>query len=137
METNNYTSSTSGNGASTGASNASASGAAKTMYNDSKTAAQRTGANLRQELSGLKNDLDTLVERSSSMSDEELSQAHARMMAKFSSMRYAARGMADEATRQINRGVETTNQYVKEKPIQSVGLAAGAGLILGMLFSRR
>jgi ElaB/YqjD/DUF883 family membrane-anchored ribosome-binding protein len=58
------------------------------------------------------------------------------MMAKFSSVRYAARGMASEASRQLNRSVETTTEYVKEKPMQSVAVAAGAGLLLGMLFKR-
>lgn len=129
METNNPTSQ-SGNGS-------AVAGAAKTLYGDTKAAAQRTAATLRGELTRLKDDLDSLVSRAASMSDEELSQAHAQLMAKFSSIRYAAKGVASEATRQINRGVETTNQYVKERPMQSVGFAVGVGLLLGLLFSRR
>ena len=58
-------------------------------------------------------------------------------MAKFSSVRYAARGIASEASRQFSRGVETTTGYVKEKPMQSVAVAVGTGLLLGMLFRRR
>lgn len=132
MEPNTYTTSqTTGNGSST------TSGAAKTLYNDTRGAAKRSAAALRSELTILKDDLDALVNNASTMSDEELAQAHARLMAKFSSMRYAAKGFADQATRQLNRGVETTNQYVKEKPMQSVGLAVGTGLLLGLLFSRR
>lgn len=130
METNIPSSSTSGNGSAT-------AGAAKTMYNDTKAAGARTAETLREELSTLKNDLDSLVNRASSMSEEDLTRAHAQLMAKFSSVRYAARGFADEASRQFNRSVETTNQYVKEKPMQSVGLAVGTGLLLGLLFSRR
>lgn len=132
METNDYTTSqTSGNGSSATA------GAARTLYNDARGASQRTGETLRAELSTLKSDLDALINRASSMSDEELSRAHAQMMAKFSSVRYAAKGFADEASRQFNRGVETTHQYVKERPMQSVGVAIGTGLLLGLLFSRR
>lgn len=130
METNNTTSTASGNGSATSA-------AARTMYNDTKAAAGRTAESLRSELSLLKTDLDTLMSRASSMTDEELASAHTQLMAKFSSLRYAARGFADEASRQFNRGVETTHQYVKEKPMQSVGLAVGTGLLLGLLFSRR
>lgn len=33
--------------------------------------------------------------------------------------------------------VETTEQYVKDHPLQSLGIAAGVGLILGLLISRR
>ncbi len=92
---------------------------------------------IREELSAIKSDLDALVNRAASMNEEELARAHAQIMARFSSMRYAARGFADEASRQFNRGVETTHQYVKEKPMQSVGLAVGTGLLLGLLFARR
>ncbi|GIZ53736.1 DUF883 family protein [Noviherbaspirillum aridicola] len=106
-------------------------------FRELKPGGHKSGPALRSELSSLKNDLDSLVERSPGLSDEELAQAHARLMAKFSSVRSAARGIASEATRQINRGVETTTGYVKEKPMQSMAVAAGAGLLLGMLFRRR
>lgn len=131
METSNYSNTQpSGNGAAT-------SEAARKMADDTRAASRRSAETLREELSTLKSDLDALVNRASGMSDEELRRAHAQMMAKFSSMRYAARGFADEASRQFNRGVETTHQYVKERPMQSVGVAVGTGLLLGLLFSRR
>lgn len=109
----------------------------KGVYGEAKSTAQRTAASLRSELSSLKSDLDALVNRAPSLSDDELSQAHARLMAQFSSLRYAAKGIASEASRQLNRGVETTTEYVKDRPIQAVAVAAGAGLLLGMLFKRR
>lgn len=111
--------------------------ATRGTMNEMKGTAQRSAATLRSELSGLKNDLDALVNRSASMSDDELSQAHAQLMAKFSSVRYAAKGIASEASRQFNRGMETTTGYVKDKPMQSVAVAVGTGLLLGLLFKRR
>lgn len=115
----------------------SASTATKGMYNEAKGTTQRSAASLRSELTSLKNDLDALVSRAPSLSDDELSQAHARLMAQFSSLRYAAKGIASEASRQLNRGVETTTEYVKDRPMQSVAVAVGTGLLLGMLFTRR
>lgn len=132
METNRTTTTQS-----TGNGSSAVAGAAKAMASDAKGASRRSAETLRAELSVLKDDLDSLVNRASNMSDEELARSHAQMMAKFSSMRYAARGFADEASRQFNRSVETTNQYVKDKPMQSVGVAVGTGLLLGLLFSRR
>ena len=85
----------------------------------------------------LKNDLDALVNRAPSLSDDELTQAHRQLLAKFTSVRYAAKGIADQATRQLNRGMETTTEYVKDRPMQSVAVAVGTGLLLGMLFKRR
>jgi len=102
-----------------------------------KSGAPQSAASLRTELSSLKSDLDALVNRSASLSDEELIQAHAQLMSKFSTMRYAAKGIAMEAGRQLNRGVETTSTYVKGKPMQSVAVAVGTGLLLSLLFKRR
>jgi ElaB/YqjD/DUF883 family membrane-anchored ribosome-binding protein len=133
METN-FSSQPSGNGSDKASA---ASSAAKDTYSNFKGAARRTSENLRSELSNLKNDLDALVSRSTSLSDDELNQAHAQLMAKFSSIRSAAKGVASEASRQLNRGVETTTEYVKDKPMQSVAVAVGTGLLLGMLFKRR
>ncbi|KIF81367.1 DUF883 family protein [Noviherbaspirillum autotrophicum] len=135
METTNLST---GNGSDKISSTASTTGtAAKGMYNEAKGSAQRMGATLRSELSSLKNDLDALMTRAPSLSDDELSQAHTQLMSKFSSMRYAAKGLASEANRQLNRGMETTTEYVKDKPMQSLAVAAGTGLLLGLLFKRR
>jgi len=128
METN-YSTKTSGNGSDT-------VGAAKEMFNEAKAATKRSAASLRSELSSLKNDLDSLVDRASGLSDDELRQAHTQLMSKFSSVRFAAKGMASEAGRQFNRGMETTTEYVKDKPMQSVAVAIGTGLLLGLLFKR-
>ena len=133
METNTSTFST-GNGS----EKASATGqAVKGMYNQAKGTAQRSAASLRSELSDLKSDLDSLVNRAPNLSDDELTQAHAELMAKFSSVRHAARGIATEASRQFNRSMETTTEYVKDRPMQSVAVAVGTGLLLGMIFGRR
>lgn len=135
METDFTSRTATGNGSDRTSAGAQATTGA---YNQAKAGAtQRTAASLRSDLSNMKNDLDALVNRSASMSDDELTKAHAQMMAKFSSMRYAARGIATEASRQFNRGMESTTEYVKGKPVQSVAVAVGTGLLLGLLFGRR
>ena len=134
METTTTSTPISGNGSD---KMSAATQSAKGTFNEMKGATQRSAASLRSELSSLKNDLDALVNRSASMSDDELGQAHAQLMSKFSSVRYAAKGIASEATRQLNRGMESTTEYVKDKPMQSVAVAVGTGLLLGLLFKRR
>lgn len=117
---------------------ARASAAGTTTYEAGRPMGRPAGAeNLRQELGNLKNDLDNLVSKASGLSERELSEAYARMMTKFSSMRFAAKGIAAEASRQLNQGVDITSDYVKAKPLQSVAMAAGFGLVLGMLMPRR
>jgi ElaB/YqjD/DUF883 family membrane-anchored ribosome-binding protein len=91
---------------------------------------------LREELTNLKSDLDALLSRASSLTDRELSDARDKLLARFSSMRYAAKGMATEAGRQLNRGVDVTSDYVKDRPLQSVAIATGVGLLLGAALRR-
>lgn len=110
---------------------------AQDTYSEAKSAFKRTGSALRGELGNLKSDLDTLLGRAGDLSDYELSREHARLMAKFSSVKSAAKGVAAEANRQLSRGVDATSTYVQDKPLQSIAAAAGVGLVLGMLFKRR
>ncbi|WP_151447137.1 DUF883 family protein [Lacisediminimonas profundi] len=92
-----------------------------------------TSSRMREELSSLKRDLDDLMSRAADLSERELSEARDKMMMKFSDMRTAARGIAEQARTQINQGVDVTSDYVKEKPLQSVAIAAGVGLLIGAL----
>lgn len=94
-------------------------------------------SSLRNDLQTLKSDLDTLMAHASELTDAELSDAHERILAKFSSLRYAAKGIAVQASRQFNHGVEVTTGYVKEKPVQSIALAVGFGALLGIIVGRR
>jgi len=156
MDTNTNSTGTTATGNGSTATTAQTSGSS---YSAGMGTSQGNTAALRSDLTSLKSDLDALVNRSASMSDEELSAEHARLMAKFSSVRHAARGIASEATRQFsrsmetatqqfnrametgteqfNRGMETTTEYVKEKPMQSVAVAVGTGLLLGLLMGGR
>lgn len=109
-------------------------------YQDSPSgggSVKRAGASLRTELGNLKSDLDTLLARATNLSEVELRQEYVRLMAKFSSLRAAAKGVATQAGQQLNRGVDATSGYVREKPLQSVAVATGIGLVLGMLLHRR
>ncbi len=110
---------------------------APNTYSERQGSTQGMGASLRTELSNLKSDLDALLSRATNLSEAELRQEHARLMAKFGSLRSAAKGMAVEANRQFSRGVEVSTDYVKDKPLQSVAVATGVGLVLGMLFRSR
>jgi ElaB/YqjD/DUF883 family membrane-anchored ribosome-binding protein len=94
-------------------------------------------SHLRSELATLKSELDTLLEHVATLSEVELRDAYDRIMQRFSSARYAAKDMATRAGRQFDQGVGATGDYVREKPLQAVGIAVCAGLLLGMLLDRR
>ena len=109
----------------------------KSSYGDNGASRKQSSEKLRAELVSLKSDLDNLVGRAANLSERELSEAYARLMTRFGSMRYAAKGMAAEAGRQLNQGVDMTSDYVKTRPLQSVAIAAAVGLMLGMMMTRR
>jgi ElaB/YqjD/DUF883 family membrane-anchored ribosome-binding protein len=127
--------------------------------------AHHNTSKVRSELLNLKSDLDTLMSRASSLTDIELHDARDKMMAKFGSMRQSAKDMADRASQraseakqqfshkaseakqqfshkasdakqQLNQGVDVTTEYIKERPLQSVAIAAGVGFLLGALLRR-
>ncbi len=127
--------------------------------------AHHNTSKIRSELLNLKSDLDTLMSRASSLSDHELHDARDKMMAKFSSVQQSAKDMASRASQrasdarqqfsqkaadakqqlnqkaadakqQLNQGVDTTTEYIKERPLQSVAIAAGVGFLLGALVRR-
>ncbi len=91
---------------------------------------------IREDLASLKNDLDALMSHSSTLSENELREARDRILARFSSMRFAARGIAEQASRQFSQGRDITADYVREKPLQSVAIAAGLGLLVGAIVRR-
>lgn len=111
--------------------------AGSNTYSEAKNAAKRTGQSLRSELSNLKSDLDTLLGRAAGLTENELSDEYGRLVSKFGSVRSAAKGMAVEAGHQITRGVNVTSSYVQNKPLQSVAVATGLGLLAGILLRRR
>jgi len=116
--------------------------------------AHHNTSKVRSELLNLKSDLDTLMSRASSLSDHELHDAKEKMMAKFGSMQQSAKNMASRASQraadarqqfsqkasdakvQLNQGVDVTTQYIQERPLQSVAIAAGIGFLLGALLRR-
>jgi ElaB/YqjD/DUF883 family membrane-anchored ribosome-binding protein len=104
---------------------------------DVSTLTELSSATLRDDLQTLKSDLDILLAHAADLTDAELNEAHERILAKFSSLRHAARGIAVQASRQFNHGVEVTSEYVKEKPVKSIALAMGFGALLGIIIGRR
>ena len=91
---------------------------------------------IRDDLTNLKNDLDALMSHASTLSEGELHEARDRILARFSSLRFSARGIAEQAGRQFNQSRDLTVDYVRDKPLQSVAIAAGVGMLLGAMLRR-
>jgi ElaB/YqjD/DUF883 family membrane-anchored ribosome-binding protein len=106
-------------------------------YDATSTTQGSSSSRMRTELSNLKRDLDDLMSRASSMSDMDLNDARNLLMDKYASMQRSVKGLATEAQKQFSHGADVTTDYVKERPLQSVAIATGVGLLLGALLRRR
>lgn len=114
-----------------------AGAAAANVMDSAKQAGKTVGATAKEELAQLRADLDDLTNRMPNLSDIDLNAAKEKLAAKISAAKAASMEAANNARDQFNRGVEVTGEYVKEKPIQSVSMAAAFGVLIGMLISRR
>lgn len=94
------------------------------------------GFRLRDEISNLKNDLDSLMSRTSSMTEKEAREAREKIISRFSEAKSAMRDFASETGQQVQEGVEHAADYVQKRPVQAVLFAAVIGLVIGSLLRR-
>src|SRR6476660_6032708 len=111
--------------------------AAQRVGNAAKTAGKQVGAVASDELENLRADLDDLISRLPSLSDIDLEKAKDNLMQKIAETKETARDVAHDAREQLDHGIECSRDYVKERPLQSVGSAAAIGFLVGLLTSRR
>lgn len=102
-----------------------------------KAAGRQIGAVAKEEMTSLRADLDDLTSRLSTMSEYELSAAKEKILAKIEALKVAAKSASTDVGHQFNHGVVVTTEYVKERPLQSLAITAGIGILIGMLISRR
>ena len=111
--------------------------AAQRVGNAAKTAGKQVGAVASDELENLRADLDDLISRLPSLSDIDLEKAKDNLMQKIAETKETARDVAHDAREQLDHGIECSRDYVKERPLQSVGYAVAIGFLVGLLTSRR
>ena len=111
--------------------------AAHRVGNAAKTDGKQVGAVASDELAKLRADLDDLISRLPSLSDVDLEKAKENLMQKIAETKETARDVAHDAREQLDHGIECTKDYVKERPLQSVGYAAAIGFLVGLLTARR
>ncbi|GGC76221.1 DUF883 family protein [Undibacterium terreum] len=110
--------------------------AAGNVYDATKVAGKQVGSVASEEMMKLKADLDDLISRLPSLSDIDLTAAKEKLLEQVAAAKEAANQASSTAREKLNQGVEVAGGYVKEKPLQSVAVAAGVGILIGMLIAR-
>jgi ElaB/YqjD/DUF883 family membrane-anchored ribosome-binding protein len=111
--------------------------AAQRVGSAAKTAGKQVGEVASDELENLRADLDDLISRLPSLSDIDLEKAKDNLIQKIAETKESARDVAYQAREQLDHGIECTKDYVKERPLQSMGYAAAIGFLVGLLTARR
>jgi ElaB/YqjD/DUF883 family membrane-anchored ribosome-binding protein len=98
---------------------------------------ESTSSAIVREYHKLLADLEDLVASASTLTAEELSKAKAALTTRIASARASAARIGNVVSERVQAGAHATDEYVHKQPWQSVGIAAGAGLLIGFLVGRR
>lgn len=96
-----------------------------------------TKEKLAQDLKIVISDAEELLRATASQAGEKVSAAREKIQ---DSLRHAKVKLAEVEDILIDQGklaAHATDEYVHDHPWRAAGIAAGIGLIIGMLFSRR
>lgn len=92
---------------------------------------------LLDDLKTVVNDAEALLKATAGQAGEKMSAARARAEASVRAARERMSEMQDDVLAQTKEIAEEADAYVHKNPWQAVGLAAVAGIIVGLMISRR
>lgn len=92
---------------------------------------------LLDDLKTVMNDAEALLRATSAQTGEKIQEVRARAEESLRQAKARLSSIEDEAVRRAREVADATDEYVRENPWQSVGIAAGVGLLLGLLLARR
>lgn len=94
-------------------------------------------ASLQHEFNNFLADIDSLLKESANLTGEEFAEAREKLQDKVAAAKESIFEISSDLSRRAHKTVSKANREVHENPWVSVGVGAVAGLLLGMLFTRR
>lgn len=89
------------------------------------------------DLKTVMQDAEALLKATSTLTGEKIQEVRARAEESLRQAQVRLTEVEEEALRRAREIAEAADEYVHENPWQSVGIAAGIGLVLGLLIGRR
>jgi ElaB/YqjD/DUF883 family membrane-anchored ribosome-binding protein len=96
-----------------------------------------TTARLQSDLAAFMHDAEALLRASADQGGDKVDEARARIRESLEAARKRLLELERGALRQGEDALIATEQYVRSNPWHSVGVAAGIGLLVGVLLARR
>lgn len=93
-------------------------------------------ATAANELANLRADLDSLISRIPHLAEAELNVAKDALLQKYSEGKKTVTNATITARETINHGMEVAGDYVKDRPLKTVAVTGGIGILIGMLIGR-
>jgi ElaB/YqjD/DUF883 family membrane-anchored ribosome-binding protein len=93
--------------------------------------------NLMDDLRAVIADAEELLRATADQAGPKVQEVRARAEESLRQAKQRLSSIEDEALRRAREVADATDEYVRENPWQSVGIAAGVGLLLGLLLARR
>ena len=94
-------------------------------------------AKLMHDLNLVIEDAQVLLRMNADQVGEEALAVRERVSARLGKAKEELQALQDSALQSAKAAAHATDDFVHENPWQSVAIAAGAGLLLGVLISRR
>ena len=98
---------------------------------------QVTTAKLKEDLATVLRDAEALIKASAEQGGEKTAEARARIREALDAAKRRLLEAEQAAVRQGQDALHSTEEYARQHPWQAMGIAAGVGLILGVLLARR
>lgn len=103
----------------------------KKVKNKAKTAA------IQREFHNFLADIESLLKESANLTGVEFEEAKEKLQKKVAEAKQTMLETSNDLTRRSRKAASKANREVHEEPWMAVGAGAAAGLMLGMLFTRR
>lgn len=101
------------------------------------TQAEVSTDKLVEDLKIVMRDAEALIKATSAQTGEKIQEVRARAEESLRQARTRLNAIEDEALQRAREVADATEEYVRENPWQSLGIAAGVGMLVGLLLSRR
>jgi len=92
---------------------------------------------LLADFEALVQDTEKLLEQSASLAGEQAEGLREQLKSSLARARHSLQSSEEAMNKCCKAGIEATEHYVQTHPLQSLGLCAGIGLLLGLLIARR
>jgi ElaB/YqjD/DUF883 family membrane-anchored ribosome-binding protein len=92
---------------------------------------------LLEDLQTVVADAEALLKATAHQAGEKVQEARAKAAESLSAARERLEEVKDSAIEHARDAVSSGDEYVRKNPWQAVGIAAGVGIVIGLLLRRR